>query len=143
MKAEFEPVVALEQIADGALTAPVALAAPDDESGRRFFADQIGLIYVIGEDDTMMSEPFLDLRDRMVTLNPDYDERGLLGLAFHPDYAENGRFFVYYSAPLRDAPLRRLGSHQRTVLCPTLILQFADLAQCSARFDGLKHGSAH
>ncbi|HSJ54794.1 MAG TPA: PQQ-dependent sugar dehydrogenase, partial [Anaerolineae bacterium] len=44
----------------------------------------------------------LDLSDRMVELNPGYDERGLLGLAFHPDYANNGRFFVYYSAPLRE-----------------------------------------
>ena len=45
--------------------------------------------------------PFLDVRARMVALMPDYDERGLLGLAFHPRYAVNGRFFVYYSAPLR------------------------------------------
>jgi hypothetical protein len=37
----------------------------------------------------------------MVTLNPNYSERGLLGLAFHPDYATNGKFYVYYSAPLR------------------------------------------
>jgi glucose/arabinose dehydrogenase len=33
---------------------------------------------------------------------PFFDERGMLGLAFHPDYVNNGRFFVYYSAPLRE-----------------------------------------
>ena len=32
----------------------------------------------------------------MVPLMPGYDERGLLGLAFHPDYKSNGRFFIYY-----------------------------------------------
>jgi hypothetical protein len=41
-----------------------------------------------------LSQPFLDVRGRMVPLMPDYDERGLLGLAFHPGYATNGRFFV-------------------------------------------------
>jgi glucose/arabinose dehydrogenase len=47
-------------------------------------------------------EPFLDIRDRIIQLRTDFDERGLLGLAFHPGYAKNGRFFVYYSAPLRE-----------------------------------------
>jgi glucose/arabinose dehydrogenase len=96
----FIPEAALVQIADG-LTAPVALAAPDDDTGRLFIVDQIGLIYIIDEEDQQLPDPFLDLSDRLVNLNPGYDERGLLGLAFHPDYAQNQRFFVYYSAPLR------------------------------------------
>jgi glucose/arabinose dehydrogenase len=56
---------------------------------------------VILADGSLAPAPFLDVRDRMVTLRPNFDERGLLGLAFHPEYASNGRFFVYYSAPLR------------------------------------------
>ena len=93
--------VGLELIADG-LTAPVALAAPADGSGRRFIADQIGLILLIDGEGRLADEPFLDLRSRVVDLNDGYDERGLLGLAFHPDFGENGRFFVYYSGPLRE-----------------------------------------
>ncbi|MBD0278496.1 MAG: PQQ-dependent sugar dehydrogenase, partial [Flavisolibacter sp.] len=38
---------------------------------------------------------------KLVTLNPNNDERGLLGLAFHPSYKSNGRFFVYYQLPPR------------------------------------------
>ncbi len=96
----FEPVVALEQIASG-LTAPVDLDAPDDGSGRLFVTDQVGMIFVIDENDQRLETPLLDVRDRMVSLNGNYDERGLLGLAIHPDFAQNDRLFVYYSAPLR------------------------------------------
>jgi glucose/arabinose dehydrogenase len=92
------PAIALEPIAEG-LVSPVAMAvAPDDE--RLFVVDQAGVIRII-ENGELLEEPFLDLSDKLVELEPMYDERGLLGLAFHPDYAENGRFFVYYSAPLR------------------------------------------
>ncbi len=90
----------LKLLAQG-LTAPVYLTSAPDSSGRLFVVDQVGLIRVIGADGTLLDTPFLDLRDRIVNLNGRYDERGLLGLAFHPDYANNGRFFVYYSAPLR------------------------------------------
>jgi glucose/arabinose dehydrogenase len=94
------PAVGVETIAEG-LTSPVALVPPGDASGRLFVADQAGLIRVLAPDGTLLEEPFLDLRARMVQLMPGFDERGLLGLAFHPQYASNGRFFVYYSAPLR------------------------------------------
>lgn len=98
----FEPVVGLEMVAEG-LTAPLGLTPAADGSGRLFIVDQVGLIHVLTAEGELLDEPFLDLRDRMVGVNPSYDERGLLGLAFHPDYEENGSFYVYYSAPLRPA----------------------------------------
>ncbi len=92
--------VGLQPIAQG-FNSPVTLAAPPDGSGRLFVVDQIGVVGILNADGTQATEPFLDVHDRMVQLSPGYDERGLLGLAFHPDYAHNGRLFVYYSAPLR------------------------------------------
>lgn len=99
--ADFNATFRLEQIATG-LAAPVDLDAPDDGSGRLFVVDQMGQIRVIDSEDNLLETPFLDLRDHLVTLGTNYDERGLLGMAFHPEYDQNGRFFVYYSAPLRD-----------------------------------------
>jgi len=91
--------VSLVEVADG-LTAPVELVSAGDESGRLFVVDQVGTIRVINADGDLLPTPFLDVTDRMVTLaNPGFDERGLLSVAFHPDYSDNGRFFVYYSAP--------------------------------------------
>ncbi|HLR45729.1 MAG TPA: PQQ-dependent sugar dehydrogenase, partial [Deinococcales bacterium] len=93
------PKVALELVADE-LISPLTLHSPPDDD-RLFVIEQTGEIRII-EDGEVLEEDFLDLSDRMIELDEDYDERGLLGLAFHPDYADNGRFFVYYSAPLRD-----------------------------------------
>jgi glucose/arabinose dehydrogenase len=89
------------QLVAGGFASPVNLAVPDDGTNRLFIVDQAGLIYIIDDTDTLLPTPYLDISDRLVTLNSGGDERGLLGLAFHPDYATNGRFFVYYSAPLR------------------------------------------
>ena len=94
------PAVGVRQVADG-LTAPLTLVPVADGSGRRFIVDQAGTIRVLTAGGTLLPTPFLDLRSRIVPLMPDFDERGVLGLAFHPSYAANGRFFVYYSAPLR------------------------------------------
>ena len=95
------PSVEFRPVADG-LVVPVHMAEPDDGTGRRFVVDQAGEIRILRGDDDLFDEPFLDLSDRIVQLDGNYDERGVLGLAFHPEYRDNGRFFVYYSAPLRD-----------------------------------------
>ena len=93
--------IALEEVASG-FAAPLVAVEPPDDSGRLFIVDQTGQIWIVDSNGEMLEEPFLDVSGRMVNLNAGFDERGLLGLAFHPDYAANGRFFVYYSAPLRD-----------------------------------------
>ena len=95
-----KPAAAVSLVAQG-LAHPVALKEPPDDSGRRFIVDQTGQIWIVAPDRTLLAEPFLDIANRLVNLNTGYDERGLLGLAFHPDYAGNGRFFLFYSAPLR------------------------------------------
>jgi len=90
----------LELVAEG-FTSPIGLTSPPGDS-RRFVADQIGVVRIIDEAGNVHDQPFLDIRDRLVPFRPQgFDERGLLGFAFHPNYERNGRFFVHYSAPLR------------------------------------------
>ncbi|MGQ3413198.1 PQQ-dependent sugar dehydrogenase [Natrinema sp. LN54] len=111
-EAFFEPgtEIGVQTIAEG-MTAPTDFAVADEEQDRYFVADQTGELWVV-TDDGLQDEPFLDVSDQLVELgtfegdyadpNQDYDERGLLGVEFHPDFAENGRFFVHYSAPPND-----------------------------------------
>ena len=80
----------LEVVAEG-LDSPVLLTG--DGSGRRYVLEQRGTITALDPDGRPQSELFLDIRDRVVH----HHERGLLGLAFHPRYDQNGRFFVLYS----------------------------------------------
>lgn len=97
---------AAEVIADG-MTAPNLVTHAGDGSGRLFVVDQIGQIRIIDDGGNLLETPFLDIGDRLVPLGAfgpgSFDERGLLGLAFAPDYAKSGQFYVYYSAP-RAAP---------------------------------------
>jgi glucose/arabinose dehydrogenase len=87
-------------VADG-FTSPVALIEPSDGTHRLFVVDQTGVIWILS-DGKRIEKPFLDIHEQIVELNSFYDERGLLGLAFHPDFASNGRFYVSYSGHLQD-----------------------------------------
>lgn len=88
-----DPQIQLVQVATG-FQMPVNVAFPPDDSGRMFVAEVGGTIRIVNPDGSLVSEPFLDLSST-VALRP--GQQGLLGLAFHPDYAENGRFFVDYN----------------------------------------------
>jgi glucose/arabinose dehydrogenase len=71
------------------------LVQPDDTSGLIFITEQRGVIYAFSANNSQQADIFLDITDRV---NREGDEEGLLGLAFAPDYQENGYFYVYYSA---------------------------------------------
>lgn len=81
----------LQLVVDG-LTQPVFLASPPDDR-RRFVAERTGVVWLLDERGVPLEEPFLDLRDRV---NSGGIEQGFLGMAFHPSFADNGRFFAYY-----------------------------------------------
>ena len=78
----------LKLVADN-FTSPLSVVDPVDGTKRLFVVDQIGKIWIINPDGTTLSNPFLDISSKLVTLSPDYDERGLLSLAFHPNFKSN------------------------------------------------------
>lgn len=115
-----EPVgsIGLKRVADG-FTAPVGMAVPDDGTRRLFIVDQVGRIYIVTASGQRLMTPFLDVTDRMPEIGIDFgnniifDERGLLGLDFHPDYRNNGRFYVFYTVPKRDTDDEEFDSRSR------------------------------
>ncbi|MCZ6492022.1 MAG: PQQ-dependent sugar dehydrogenase, partial [Acidobacteria bacterium] len=87
--------IELQPVADG-LSSPLYLTSAGDGSGRLFIVEQAGRIRIFA-DGALLDTPFLDISGRVRFGG----ERGLLGLAFHPSYPANGRFFVNYT---RDGP---------------------------------------
>jgi glucose/arabinose dehydrogenase len=75
------------------LNNPVGLAVPDDGSQRVFVVEKGGVIRIVVAGE-VQPQPFLDIRDRV---GSNGSEQGLLGLAFHPRYQENGQLFVDYT----------------------------------------------
>ncbi len=92
--------VKLEEVASG-LQHPLLLTSPPGDP-RRFIIEQIGTVKVLHPDGKM--DTFLDIKEKIVPLTPEFDERGLLGMAFHPDYKNNGLFYLAYSVPIHGTP---------------------------------------
>lgn len=80
------------------LTGPVAMDSPKDGSNRLFVCEQTGKVKII-QPGSNAHIVFLDISSKLDKIGKGYTEKGLLGIAFHPQYKSNGRFFVYYSAP--------------------------------------------
>ena len=95
------PQVALKPLVLQQIHSPTTITYAPDGSGRVFICDQPGKIYIF-ESGMLRPTPFLDVTSRTVTQNAGYNERGLLGLTFHPGYATPSspgyrKFYVYYN----------------------------------------------
>lgn len=89
--------IRLEPVVSG-INTPLAMVQPKGDS-RIFIVEQNGRIKIM-EGGKLRPEIFLDIRSKIKPLYQDFDERGLLGVAFHPNFAKNGKFYVAYSAHL-------------------------------------------
>jgi glucose/arabinose dehydrogenase len=86
--------LALEKVADG-LDQPIFVTAPAGDP-RLFVVEKAGRVRIIA-NGRLQRKPFLDVHKKVLAGGPT-SEQGMFALAFHPDYATNGRFFVHYTA---------------------------------------------
>jgi hypothetical protein len=97
----------------GDVRQPTAITAPTGDE-RLFINERFGVILWMDANRELQDTPFLDLTDRVLAGGI---EQGLLGLAFHPDYANNGRFYVYYTD---QGGRRQVSEFQRSVSDPNI-----------------------
>src|SRR4051812_36658923 len=84
--------IALTPVVASGLSHPLFVANAGDGSNRLFIEEQAGVIKVL-QPGAATASVFLDIESKVVSGG----EQGLVGLAFHPDYRNNGRFFIYYT----------------------------------------------
>ena len=94
------PAISL-RLVTGGLTSPLDLQQPDDNSGRLFVVEQRGTIRIV-QNGTLLAAPFLDISSEVHLEG----ESGLLGVAFHPHYTQDPRFFVNYVRKLDSGQLQ-------------------------------------
>jgi len=87
----------LTEVCSG-IEAPIGVVNAGDGTNRLFIIEQGGKIRVVKESK-LLAEPFLDISSKLDKMSGSYSEKGLLGLAFNPQYKTNGKFYIYYSAP--------------------------------------------
>ena len=113
----------LQKVADG-LQSPVAAVFLNND--KLLVCEQYGVVRVV-EKGKINPVPFLDLDKKVVRVNPGYDERGLLGIALHPKFSSNKKFYVYYSAPSNAS-----GSNNKITLSEFTVSDNPDVANPSS-----------
>ncbi|XP_029453781.1 HHIP-like protein 1 isoform X2 [Rhinatrema bivittatum] len=86
----------LVEVANG-LQNPVAMVHANDGTHRFFVAEQVGLVWAYLPNRSRLEKPFLNLTEAVLTSPWEGDERGFLGIVFHPKFKHNGKVYVYYS----------------------------------------------
>ena len=120
--------LALQPVTDG-LISPVAAAIAPGDDDFLYVVDQVGQIWKTSvSDDSPGRTLFLDVSARLVKLGLfpplNYDERGLLGLAFHPNFRKNGLFYTFTSEPAtKKADFSTLDPGQKAD-CQSIILEW-------------------
>ncbi|NXG66543.1 HIPL1 protein, partial [Hemiprocne comata] len=90
----------LVEVANG-LRNPVAMVHANDGTHRFFIAEQVGLVWTYLPDRSRLEKPFLNISEAVLTSPWEGDERGFLGIVFHPKFKFNGKVYVYYSVEVR------------------------------------------
>jgi glucose/arabinose dehydrogenase len=109
-------VIGLREVASG-FVSPLGVRSAGDGSNRLFIFDQAGKIHIL-QDGVLLGTPFADLSTQLVTLSTGFDERGLLGLAFHPQFSSNGKLYTYTSEPssgIADFPVPGSQNHHTVI----------------------------
>lgn len=96
-------VISVSQIVAAGFTQPVQVTHAGDGSNRLFVVERTGKIRIV-KNGTTLTTPFLDLSGKITTVGA---ERGLLGIAFHPDYDTHGYFYVNYTNGAGDTVIER------------------------------------
>lgn len=132
----YSQTVAIQTFATG-FSSPVEITHPANDS-RLFVVQQGGLIRILNPNGTINATPFLNLS----TLISTGGERGLLGLAFHPNYASNGFFFVNYTNTAGNTVIARYSVSTDTNIASTTGTILMTIAQPYSNHNGgtLKFG---
>ncbi len=127
----FSQNISLESVASG-FNQPLNIQNAGDD--RLFIVEKGGRIKIINSDGTVNPDNFLDLSGQISSDS----ERGLLGLAFHPDYSNNGYFYVYYSKPNGDSQISRFSvdAGNPDLADPTSELLLFDIEQPFSNHNG-------
>jgi len=132
---DLPPDLALELFADGFIR-PIAVRHAGDGSGRLFVVEQAGQILIV-DGGLVLAMPFLDISS---VVDSTGNEQGLLGLAFHPNFSNNGLFFVNYTYDPGPGPDRtRVERYEVSATNPN----HADVSSPFEVLDFAQNGSNH
>ncbi|XP_052272913.1 HHIP-like protein 1 isoform X2 [Dreissena polymorpha] len=93
---------------------PIFLKHANDGSKRMFIGEQIGIVHIMYPDGRLITPAFLDISADIQSSSYKGDERGMLGMAFHPNFSQNRKFYIYYSAIITEYEQQQTSADHKT-----------------------------